>query len=220
MQMRDDELREVCHIERTGHRIEIADTQQVEGRADGPDEEVAEGRQHGFPPAQRDQRIAGKRHDFQIDIEVEYVAGDDHAGEADRQQTEERIVAAHVEPVLILHKRTAVERDEHGNEGDQHRKDAVQRIQRKFDADRRDPAAHHVVPGRSAIFKDMLEHQAGIRKSACDGSHHDVGAQIAADAGEKHAEQRPGQRQEYDKYGSVLCHLLALLSTSTSSTEP
>ena len=220
MQMRDDELREVCHIERTGHRIEIADPQKVEGRANGPDEEVAEGRQHGFPPAQRDQRIAGKRHDLQIHIEVEYVAGDDHTGKADRQKTEERIVAAYVEPVLILHKRPAVERDEHGNEGDQHRKDAVQRVQRKFDADRRDPAAHHVVPGRSAIFKHMLEHQAGTRKGARDGSHHDVGAQIAADAGEKHAEKRAGQRQKYDKYGSVLCHLLALLSTSTSSTEP
>ena len=79
VQMRHNACSEVCHVQRTGHGIQIADAQQIERSANRADQQVTEGCQHGFSAAKGNQTIAGQRHNLQIYIEVENVARDNHA---------------------------------------------------------------------------------------------------------------------------------------------
>ena len=173
VQMRHNACSEVCHVQRTGHGIQIADAQQIERSANRADQQVTEGCQHGFSAAQGNQAIAGQRHNLQIYIEVENVARDNHARQTNCQQAEQRIIAAHMQPVLILDERTAVERNHHRNKGYDYGENAVQGIQRKFNTDRRRPATHPVMPGFAAGGDNLVKHNAGISKGTGDGGHHD-----------------------------------------------
>ena len=157
--MRSDESCQVCHVEGTGHSVKVADAQQVEGSTDGTDKQIAEGSQHGLLAAQCNETIARQGHDLEKYIEVEHVAGGNHTAETYGEKTEERVVAAYMEPVLILYKGQAVEGDQQRNEGDKHQQNAVQRVENKLDADRGHPAAHCVVDGLAACCYYIVQHR-------------------------------------------------------------
>jgi len=80
-------------LRRPRHRVETADSQQHQRAADDVEDEVPD-RRRGVAGAavEGDEHVAGHQHHLEPDEEVEQVAGEEGAGDAQEEAVKERVV--------------------------------------------------------------------------------------------------------------------------------
>ena len=177
----------VGHVEGAGQGVQVAGSQQVKRRGDGADNEITERCHRAANTARSQQGVGGQRRDFQEYVQVEQVARQHDAQQAgDEEQVKAVEHAAARRAALVL--RTGIHRDAHGDQGDQGRHAAGQRIEDVLDAPRRCPAAQFVAQ------RAVCQH---VRQRRTTGDR--GGRQCQARDGERR--RRGGQRNERDDDG-------------------
>ena len=186
-------LGDVVHVERAGRAVDQPDADDDEGRPDGADDQVLEGRgERAAVRAEADQDAGGERGDLEEDEQVERIAGDRDAeqpGHAEQERAVEEV------GLLAHHLDQQAARGEGKNDradpahDQQHER--VQRIDPVLDPERRGPAAELVA--YDARAHHLVEQQAGDGEGRPGGDQREPEGDVAAaheDAG--------GRRQQRD----------------------
>ena len=84
--------RQICHIQRSGLRIQKSDAQKIHRCPDRPHQKITKGCNRPLAFSCRDQSVAGERGDFHENIEVERIARRCHTQKPDRQTGERRVI--------------------------------------------------------------------------------------------------------------------------------
>ncbi len=193
-------LAQVGYVQRARSHVEIADAQQYErGRYGAEDEVVEAGDQRVAAAARGHQRVAGQRGYLDEDVEVEDVAGDDHAEEAgDEEQRGGLVVGQLLSRYLRPRGRAGIDGGREGDEGDQQQHDGGQRVDGVLDAPRRRPAAEAV--GDAAEPEHFIRQRRGQRQRRGVGQQRDGGAQPPQGGGGERYHHR-GQQRDDDEQG-------------------
>ena len=135
---------DIGHVQGAGENVDVADTEQVEAGTDGPHDDVIETRKGCTAAAHGNQAIGSDRSDFEQDVKIEGITGQDQAeqaGDQDQIESEEGGFPAGQFLFNIFQRRDGCEQGDDRNQDHHHR---AQVVDHQFDAEWRSPVADRV----------------------------------------------------------------------------
>jgi hypothetical protein len=155
--------RKVRHIERAGHAIDQADREQKHGRGDQIDRHILEARLEPVLPASMQREPVGRdQQHFEEDEQVEDVAGQERAIDAEQLKLKERM---EMPPLLVPARRRVKHGAERQRRGDQQHR-GRQPVEHQHNAERGRPVAEKIrlrlAVGRTDIKPDGDEKSAAV----------------------------------------------------------
>ena len=188
---RGDAQPHLRHVERAGQRIEQPQRDQEQRRADDVDHHILHPRlePRGTLPVDH-QPVGGDQQYLEEHEQVEQIAGQERAVEAEQLELEQRMEMPAVAVGSCQH---GVEQREQRQHGGQHQHDRGQPVGNQQDTEGRFPAAQFVGPDHPVA---RLHHQ---RERGCQhGEARNEGNRDAEPAPSPHHQQRQRRRQRGD----------------------
>ena len=173
-------LGDVVHVERAGRAVDQPDADDDEGRPDGADDEVLEGRRkRPAVRAEADQDAGGERGNLEEDEQVERIAGDRDAqqpGHAEQESAVEQVglLAHHLDQQAAR----GEGKDDRADPADDQEHEGIERVDPVLDPERRGPAAELVAD--DARGHDLVEQQAGDDEGGPGRRQREAEGEVAA----------------------------------------